>query len=157
MAIDLRKLDGSQPALPGLRIELVDNPTRRKHWSHTCRVGAELPEIVEEAFSDCAALDFTPGGSLYNCIGWLEGQPVATSSLFLGAGVAGIYNVTTIPAARRKGIGSAMTVAVLDQARTLGYRVGILHSSPMGFNVYRKLGFEEYCKINQYVWTAESR
>jgi len=156
MAIDLKKLGGSQLGLARLKIEVVDNPTKRKQWSHTCRVGAELPEMVEEAFSDCAALDFTPRGSLYNYIGWLEGQPVATSSLFLGAGVAGIYNVTTIPEARRKGIGSTMTVAALNQARTLGYRVGILHSSPIGFNVYRKLGFEEYCKVSQYVWTGES-
>lgn len=157
MAIDLRKLGRGQLSLERLRIELVDGPGKRKHWSHTCRVGFELPEIVEDAFSDCAALDYTPGGSLYNYVGWLEGQPVATSSLLLGAGVAGIYNISTIPAARRKGIGSAMTVAALNQARTLGYRVGILASSPMGYSVYRKLGFEEYCKVSQYVWAGESR
>jgi len=157
MAIDLRKLSESRAALARLRIELVDDPRKRKNWSHILRVGFELPEIVEEAFSDCAALDFTRRGSLYNHIGWMEGQPLATSTLFLGAGVAGIYNVTTIPEARRKGIGSAMTLAALNEARTLGYRVGIIHSTPIASNVYRKLGFKEYCKISQYVWTADSR
>ncbi len=38
----------------------------------------------------------------------------------------------------------------------MGYRIGILHSLPMGFNVYRSLGFQEYCKFSTYLWTVDS-
>ena len=80
---------------------------------------------------------------------------MATALLFLGAGVAGIYGVGTIPQARRRGIGWAMTTAPLLEARAMGYQIGTLHSSSMGFGIYQRLGFREYCKLSRYVWRLE--
>ena len=87
--------------------------------------------------------------------GWMNDKPVATSLLFLSAGVAGIYSVATIPEARRKGIGALITQYPLLQARSMGYQIGILQSSEMGLSVYRSLGFKEYCKISMYRWQPE--
>lgn len=81
-----------------------------------------------------------------------DGQPVATSELFLGAGVASVVWVGTIPSARRMGFGAAITLAPLLEARRLGYRIGALTASPMGFPVYLKLGFKEFCRIPGYAW-----
>jgi len=85
----------------------------------------------------------------------LDNKPVATSLLFLAAGVAGIYAVSTIPEARRKGIGAFMTQYPLVQARSKGYKIGVLQSSKVGVGVYRSLGFQEYCKISEYLWSPE--
>jgi ribosomal protein S18 acetylase RimI-like enzyme len=65
--------------------------------------------------------------------------------------VVGIYSVGTIPEARGKGIGSAITLRALLDARRRGYRVGLLQSSEMGYNMYRRLGFETCFKIKKYV------
>ena len=84
-------------------------------------------------------------------VAYLEDRPVACATVFLGGGVAGIYTVGTVPEARRLGIGRAITLA----ARQAGYRYGILHASAAGLNVYRGLGFKEYCPIAIYAWTGE--
>jgi hypothetical protein len=40
----------------------------------------------------------------------------------------------------------------LRDARAEGYRVGVLGSSPMGYGVYRRLGFREYCTLQSHTW-----
>lgn len=135
--------------------EVAENEILRK-WCQTNIVGFEWPDFLNDAlfnfYFDLGSAEKVP---LFHYIGRLNDEPVATSSLFLGAGVAGIYNVVTLPEARRKGIGAAMTLKPLLEARAMGYRIGILQASEMGASVYRKLGFQEYCKIGHYVMESE--
>jgi len=85
-----------------------------------------------------------------NYLAYLDGKPVATSSMVIGGGVAGIYNVATLPEARSQGIGAILTAAPLAEAKQMGYRAGILQSSDMGFKVYQKLGFKHLCQIEYF-------
>jgi GNAT superfamily N-acetyltransferase len=156
MAADLMKLNEGLTTPSGLIIEQVSDMETLKQWCHVLTVGFGLPEIVDQAYFDLfASLGFGAELSIRNYLGWLKGEPVATSTRFLGAGVAGVYCVATVPNARGQGIGTAMTLFPLREARVLGYLVSILQASEMGVSVYRHLGFQEYCKIGQYVWASE--
>ena len=85
----------------------------------------------------------------------VDGEPAATCSLFLGAGVAGIYDVSTLPGLRKRGLGRLITIAAMREARARGYRMAILHSSTLGAGIYRALGFRDVCAIGQHVWVPK--
>ena len=153
MAVELAKLNESLPMPQGLSIRLCKDEASKRLWSQVMGEGNEIPAaaaFVEDAWSDLLIRLDTQNVQPY--LAWWNDKPVATCLLFLGAGVAGIYAVATVPEARRKGIGAWVTLYPLLQAREMGYRAGVLASSDMGFRVYRSLGFEEYCKISSYNW-----
>jgi ribosomal protein S18 acetylase RimI-like enzyme len=88
-------------------------------------------------------------------VGYLDGEPVATNMLFCGAGVASVYAVATLPRAQRRGIGSAITLKPLLEARDAGYIYAVLFSTEEGQPVYRRIGFEDTgWRLNRYMWRA---
>ena len=154
MAVDLAGLPESYVLPQDLEIRKVENqPDLEIYCRVLCGVFG-MPDFVADAFFDFYKnLGFD--SPFYNYIGVLKDEIVATSSVCLGGGVAGVYNVATLESARGKGIGSAMTAFPLLEARSAGYRIAVLESSESGYSVYQKLGFQEYCKISRYVWMGD--
>lgn len=74
-------------------------------------------------------------------VGRLRGEPVAINVLYNGGGVAGLYGVGTSPTARGKGIGAAISLLPLLDARAQGYEYGVLFASRLGLPVYERIGF----------------
>ena len=62
------------------------------------------------------------------------------------------YNIATLEPARGRGIGSAVTAALLAEGRAGGRTASILHAWPLGLPVYQRLGFAAVCRMPQYVW-----
>ena len=151
MAVDLEVLMDDLPAPQGFAVEQVRDAAAFRRWRRAYVDGFEMPEGAARALIDCyATIGFDDDPPFRHYIGVLGGKTVASATLFLGAGVAGVWHVGTIPAARRQGIGAAMTLATLKDARALGYAVGTLYASEMGTAVYRRMGFQEYGKAVQY-------
>ena len=153
MAVDLATL--RDPQTTPLTIRHVEDSRMLAEWTRTLIQGFEMPAEMAPAF---LAMVESLGTDLpfRHYLGYLNDEPVASSTLFLGAGVAGVYNVATVAAARGRGIGSAMTLAPLYEARQLGYRAGILQSSEMGYRVYRRLGFQKVCQMAHFYWRASA-
>jgi predicted N-acetyltransferase YhbS len=60
--------------------------------------------------------------------------------------------VATLHEARGRGIGAAITLQPLLDARKLGYRAGILQASDMGFSIYERLGFKHLCQMENFLF-----
>jgi GNAT superfamily N-acetyltransferase len=149
MAIDLQALAPAPQTVDGLAVREVADEASLRTWAHVFSIGYGVPPNWESSileFSSRLGLDFP----IRNYLAEWNGEPVGTASLFIGGGVAGIYNVSTLPAARGKGIGTAATFRALQTALERGYRIGVLQSSEMGYNVYQKLGFRHLCQIEYF-------
>jgi len=153
MAADLSALNEDIPAPPDLRIEEIRNEEMLKQLLIIESQGFGSPEAVSKVYYDTYVnIGLSKDLPWQHYLGLLNDEPVAISSLLLHAGVAGIYGVATIPEARRQGIGAAMTLAPLREARRRGYRIGILSPSEMGRGVYERIGFWECYKQSIYGW-----
>jgi len=153
MAVDLHVLPEQISIPPAFVVEQVCDEQQLRIWTHTLAQGFGEGEIEANWVGQMYhTIGFGDQIHWRHYLGRWNGQPVATTSLFMGAGVAGIYFVFTLPEARRQGVGAAITSAALQDARRFGYRIGVLGASSMGYSVYRRLGFQEYCHIDIYEW-----
>ena len=153
LAMDLRDLADGAPLPEGLRITAVKDDQAMRIWASTFVRGYGLPPDWEpDVFDLLYGLGLEWPLQYY--LATQDGVPVAASTLYLAAGVAGIYNVATVAEARHRGIGAAVTAAPLQDARALGYRAAILQASDMGFSMYQRLGFRTVCRMDHYYWSA---
>lgn len=77
-------------------------------------------------------------------VGHVDGEPAGCGQLLLTDDVAGVYTIAVCAPFRRRGLGQAMTRAVLLAGRDRGATYGILQSSEMGRSVYERMGFETF-------------
>ena len=155
MAGDLADLPDEVRTPAGLEIVEVRDRTELVPWVEVMCTGFETPASAMPRVVDVfEAIGREPQVRTY--LARSAGRPVATSQLFLGAGVAGIYNVTCLAETRGQGIGTAITVAALLEARRLGYRMSVLQASSLGKPVYRRLGLGDHGLLDRYLLVAPS-
>jgi GNAT superfamily N-acetyltransferase len=158
MAIELGALGGEVAAPAGLQIEHVRGPEMQCLWARLLGEGSGFGEVAARTLAEIEPnLPDADYLRKPRYIGFLFGRPVATSVLVPAAGLAGVYAVSTIPDARGRGIGAAMTALPLIEARAQGYRIGILQATPMGYAVYRRLGLREVCEYRCYAQSPAAR
>ena len=153
MAVDLQSLNEAMSLPGGFSIEEVVDTTGLRQWCSVMTPVYQFPDFAAEAwYRMLASLGLGAERPLRHFLARLDAKPVATASLYFGAGVAGFSSIATLPDYRHRRIGTALTVAVLQEARRAGYRVATLFSSVMGQRMYRRIGFREYGKGACYVW-----
>jgi ribosomal protein S18 acetylase RimI-like enzyme len=81
----------------------------------------------------------------------VDGVSVAAAMTFDHDGDCGIYNVGTLDAFRRRGLGTALTALHLHDAATRGCRTASVQSTPMAEGVYRAVGFRDLGHYLEYV------
>ena len=106
-------------------------------YLEVCAENGLPPELAQRLFAPSFAAD--PDVQLI--IGRLDGRPVGTTVAIRSGDVSGVYAVGTLPAARRRGVGTALTWAAVAAGRAWGCDTIVLQASEMGFPVYAAMGF----------------
>jgi GNAT superfamily N-acetyltransferase len=86
------------------------------------------------------------GGRLRLWVGYLGDQPMATAVALVDGAVNGIFSVVTLPEARGRGYGTALTAHAIASCPSLP---AVLGASALGYGLYTRLGFTEvaHCEL----------
>jgi ribosomal protein S18 acetylase RimI-like enzyme len=146
-----RPLDGpvAVPELDGVELRAA-GANDFGTLTHVMLAGFGMPEWLYDPLMDMfAGLD---PARLVNVLAFLDGEPVASGSAYLDGTTAGVYNIATVEQFRGRGLGTAVTAWLMNDAYERGCEETILHASPDGFPVYERLGYETVCMLAQMVW-----
>jgi ribosomal protein S18 acetylase RimI-like enzyme len=80
---------------------------------------------------------------VHSAIAYLDGAPVSVAQILMSHGIAGVYWVGSLEAARGRGIAEAVTRHVTNLGFDLGAANVQLQASPMGEPIYRRMGYED--------------
>jgi GNAT superfamily N-acetyltransferase len=109
-------------------------------WTGYLRLFGLPPDLFQAA--DHTALNLV--------VARLDGLDAAAALAYDHAGDCGIFNVTTVAHARRRGLATALTALQLRKARARGCRTASLQSTPMAEHVYAAVGFRDLGQILDY-------
>jgi ribosomal protein S18 acetylase RimI-like enzyme len=119
---------------------------------------SEYLEFLEDLGVPHGLLRGTDPAAFHVLAARLDGKKVAAVGLTYDHDRdCGVFNVTTIEAARRRGLGAALTVHLLNDALGRGCSTASLQSTAMAENVYAAIGFRDLGRIFEYVPTAHSQ
>ncbi len=136
---------------PELRIESVDDEDALRAWFGPLAPEIGIPaEVVADAARVRSRHRLAGGAGFRHFLGRIGGVPIASASLYVQNRVAGVYDVATLPAWRRRGVASALTAACLDEARSLGLETAVLQASRLAVRLYERLGFRRCCVLRVY-------
>ena len=141
----------------GIRVEEVRNDALLEEWSETLSAAFNLSQEVVGLFT-CVPKKhgFGVNAPFRLFVAYLDGIPASVSALHLAEGVAGIYCVGSRPEAQRRGLGRAISLRPMLEAKKLGYHLAVLQSSAAGLKVYERLGFQEYCRFQRYAFNLSA-
>jgi GNAT superfamily N-acetyltransferase len=133
------------PAPPPAPAELVIRPVLDAAGLADFRGVSETPSVFLPSLA--AALD--PAVALF--VGYVAGHPVASSRLVCLGAIAELTGIVVVPAARRRGYGTALTWAAVAAARARGCAVVTLTATEMGYPVYVRMGFHPVGDYRTYL------
>lgn len=159
MSIDLHSLP-KRKEIPGLEIRPVRSKEEMKIFDKVLETQFQLGEATfKKIYEIECSLGFEEDCPRQLYVAYQDGIPVSTNFMLLDDDVAGWYKIATHPDYERRGIGTAMTLAPLYDAKERGYNVGVLQSTEAGHKVYGRLGFKEDGILDwyMYTWDKEAR
>ena len=101
------------------------------------------------------SLAFALDPDMHWVIGEWAGEPVAAGGYYRSGRTAVVGGLATLEAHRGRGIGAAVTRALLADAAAKGCTSACLRSGPKSVPLYERLGFRYVCQHRTYAAPAE--
>lgn len=156
MAMDITAFRDDRNIPEGLKIGKVVTVEDMNAWGDVLAESFEIEDREAEKYKKYfTGLGVGNGSKLHFFLGKLNGKPVASGCMFKGKEVAGIYWIGTLKEARGQGIGMAMVLHILNEAKNSGYGLCTLIASKMGYPLYKKIGFDGYHTTKVYRWRCK--
>jgi GNAT superfamily N-acetyltransferase len=108
-------------------------------------------EYLERAGAPAGTLRHVDPSAFELLLACDDGETVATALAFAAGDDCGIYNVSTVERARRRGLGTALTARLAHDALARGCTTATLQSTPMAERVYAAVGFRDLGRILEFV------
>ena len=151
MLLPLVELPTDLPAVPGLEVRRVIESGELQTFAELSAANWTPPDSnVISFYRRAASALLRPDSPQWLYVGYVEGVPVATAEATVADGTAGLYNISTRPSHRGRGIGSMMTWRSLRGAHERGCDLGVLQAAPEGVSIYRRLGFRPFGEITEF-------
>lgn len=133
---------------PGHEIRRVTTQAGLDDHIRAAAVGFEMPvELLEPVM--VPSLFEREGAGVY--VGYVDGEAVSTGLGLRTGRTIGVYNISTVPSARGRGYGAAMTRRIAADGAAAGCDVAILQASDMGYPIYQRLGYRTVVEYMGYV------
>jgi ribosomal protein S18 acetylase RimI-like enzyme len=133
--------------LPGIEIRRVCEGTTRDAF---CEIGSVCFHVPISWFKEVFDSD-SVWERFISYVGYVDAEPVTTTSIVVGGVVVGVYNVSTLPGHQKRGYGEAvMRHAVADVRRQRGLEQVVLQSTPAGLKLYERIGFRTVARVAVY-------
>lgn len=136
------------PVVDRLSIMPVTGGAGLREWVRLWS-GRESGAVFEDTVRARSAPGFT------HLLAVVAGVPVGCAATFTQGAWGEVQHVVTVPEHRRRGIGTALTVAALRSIGAHGATTAVLTSSPDGLRIYRRLGFWQVGRLRRYLWSPQ--
>jgi GNAT superfamily N-acetyltransferase len=133
----------SPPLNPEVQVWQAAGLADLKAASFIRRIAFRFPEGAALTYFEDMAEDWLRGDPAKLYLARLgDGPPVAIGALIMGAEIAGIYIMATLPEWGRRGLGKAVMAHMIAQAMAEGHPLLVLTAGVKGYPLYRQFGFE---------------
>jgi ribosomal protein S18 acetylase RimI-like enzyme len=156
-ALVIPRIPAPPPLPSGLEVKSVRDANERRDLvrvladgfgAPTAEGGTELSPDAFDSFAPSMACALDPEVALL--VGYMDDKPVSSAFLYAVGPIAGITGVATVPAYRRRRLGTALTWEALREGVTRGCTCATLAALGASYDLYRKMGFIHVCNHRAY-------